>query len=65
MIPLQQPNLSLVLFQAGSSPLFVAASKGHVETCKMLMDHHASADLQDKVSNCSAKECADQEGSDA
>ena len=49
----------IVFGQTGASPLYVAAEKGHVEACKILLDHQASVDLQMNVSNYSGKEFTD------
>ncbi len=38
--------------QDETTPLYMAAQNGHAETCRILLDHGASVDLQDNVSGC-------------
>ncbi len=45
------------VFQEGKSPLHLACYNGYYETVKLLFDHGASVDLQDKVSGYYPHHC--------
>ena len=53
MRPPDKPDF--VCWQDGTSPLLLAAQNGHVDICKILLDHQASVNLQSSVSGFSRK----------
>ena len=42
-------RIALSTLQDGASPLHVASQKGHIRVCRLVIEHDANINSQDKV----------------